>query len=777
MKSIILPIVLFFTVSVFAQNTDTINAVVLKEVFIEASRFMNKASEDISKIPLKNIENPQVYSSISNVIMKKQIAMSMEDAMKNATGVNKLWDATGRPDGGSYFTSRGFATTTKVRNGLMTIVSDNVDMANVDRIEVIKGPSATLFGSITPSYGGLINRVTKKPHFNFNGEADFSAGQYNFYRGSADINVPLNKAKTLAARFNLAAKKQNSWQDVGSMNTYNFAPSFLYKPNDRFELAVDAEFMMSKGNSNGGNFTFFLAPHFVNNNLYTALIAKGLPEATVKQIIGAAPQNFKQAFGTNRIDELKLDYNRSFLSDDILMTGHNNSCFAKAEYQISDHWKSQTAANYSTNSSVGRQSYQYLLPNYVPALLASLKTGVPNYGTPGHDQLARMVWELDGYANSLNLQQNLQSDYTFGSMRNRSVIGFDYTMMKNRHKYNRFMGSLYGLPFPDVFDIVPSHGEIPTYGNLNGTNVQQMFDTAPRKDLYYYFNNDVFGSYINNITNITDYVIVSLGLRYDHFKTNGRYNPQTGKFENGNSQSKFSPKLGLVVMPIKDQLSFFANYQNGFTNKFGADEYGNVFKPENANQFETGVKVSLLNDKIAGSFSYYNILVKDIVRQNPKATSALSDIQDGQQSSKGIEAEISANPVLGWMLLLGYGYNDSKFTKASPDVEGLRPQAAGPKHSLNFWTNYTFTKTALRGFGVGLSANYVGEAIAMNQNPDGALVIPSYALLGSSFSYDTPKYRVSLKINNLTNQKYWMGWMNMIPQMPRQIVGSLSYKF
>lgn len=86
-----------------AQETDSTKTKLIEEVKIDANRFMNKTSENVSKILLKNIENPQVYSSISYVILKKQIAMSMEDAMKNATGIIKLWDATGRLDGRLVF--------------------------------------------------------------------------------------------------------------------------------------------------------------------------------------------------------------------------------------------------------------------------------------------------------------------------------------------------------------------------------------------------------------------------------------------------------------------------------------------------------------------------------------------------------------------------------------------------------------------------------------------------------------------------------------------------
>lgn len=128
-------------------------------------------------------------------------------------------------------------------------------------------------------------------------------------------------------------------------------------------------------------------------------------------------------------------------------------------------------------------------------------------------------------------------------------------------------------------------------------------------------------------------------------------------------------------------------------------------------------------------------------------------------------------------MMFGYGYNDSILEDVQPSENGLRPVGSGPQNTFNFWSNYTFTDTFLKGFGFGLQINHAGEVIASNVNPDGKIIVPSYIILGSSFYYDHPKYRVSLKINNLTDQKYWMGWTNMIPQMPRQLVGGVTYKF
>ena len=193
MKKTILPILMLSATLVYSQTTDTLKYNNIQEVIIETQSILDKNSTDANRMPLDYLESSQVYNSVSKVVLDKQIAVNIEDAMKNIAGVTKLWDATGRIDGGSYFTSRGFYTSTKARNGLANIAATNIDMANIERIEVIKGPSATLFGSIIPSYGGVINRITKKPFFKNQFRADLAYGGYDFYRGDIDANVVLDK--------------------------------------------------------------------------------------------------------------------------------------------------------------------------------------------------------------------------------------------------------------------------------------------------------------------------------------------------------------------------------------------------------------------------------------------------------------------------------------------------------------------------------------------------------------------------------------------------------
>src|SRR5690606_32806581 len=113
--------------------------------------------------------------------------------------------------------------------------------------------------------------------------------------------------------------------------------------------------------------------------------------------------------------------------------------------------------------------------------------------TPGHDYLARMVWSPGGHTSNVEIQQNFISDYRFSNgMRNRAVAGLDFSNFQSDIRYNRFYGSLRGLPFPDVFDVVPSRGEVPGYGDFNLNSVKQAYAQNESASLDYIYNDLIY---------------------------------------------------------------------------------------------------------------------------------------------------------------------------------------------------------------------------------------------------------------------------------------------
>jgi len=707
----------------------------LQEVVVTGgtNRLARRSSDDLARMPLKNTENPQVYTTITKELLADQLVQSVDDGLRNATGVQKMWDATGRSgDGGGYYNSRGFILQSQLRNGVAGNVTSKIDAANLEKIEVLKGPSATLFGSTLTSYGGLINRVTKMPYDHPGGEVSFTGGNFGYSRIGADINTPLNSDRTVLLRVNTAYTSEGSWQDNGGNKSFVFAPSLTYKASDRLSFLFDAEIYR------GRNLVppIFFFPY----------------GQTIAQL------------GVDRADKLPLDYRRSYYSDDLSQQSASTNFFARMQYRFNDSWSTQTNVTITNSYSDGPGPYFYLLAN-------SAVTGNPNDVGTGY------ISRNDQFtANSrdrmLEIQQNINGDFQIGSLRNRFVAGLDYF---NHTPNQLFSGGTY--------DTIPSHGDIPTYRDFNRINLQKLYATKG-VDFYYPVTNitNTYSAYASNVLNLTDDWLVMAALRLDHFVNNGSYDVTTGTTSGAYHQTALSPKFGIVYQPVHGQLSLFANYQNGFTNETGTDYKGQSFRPEKAWQTEAGIKIDLFNQRLTGTFSVYDIRVSNIVRAYiPSAPDsslpAFPQVQDGTQRSRGVEAEVIASPFTGFNIVAGFSYNDSKYERTDKDVEGRRPSTAASPYTANWWLSYKIPSGSLKGLGVGFGGNYASDNKIVNSVSQGVFILRAYTVLSASLFYDYSKFRFTVKADNLTDQQYWVGYTTVNPQPLRSVKAGIAFKF
>jgi len=700
----------------------TINTSVasLQQVNISANKtnkFKIKKSDDVARMPLNNLENPQSYTSVSKEILQEQAIFTADNAIQNAPGITKLWTATDRVgDGGSYYTLRGFSTQALLRNGLTGNVTSTIDAANLEKLEVIKGPSATLFGSELTSFGGLINRVTKKPFDNTAGEISYSYGSYNFNRVSVDYNTPIDTSKKALLRINSAYNDQGSFQDNGALKSFVFDPSFSYKVNDRLTLSFDAEIMHEKTST--PSIFYFSSP--------------------------------VASLGVTSADKLSLDYRRSYQNGDIFETADNVNIFAQADYKLSDSWRSQTAISSTSSTSSGYQPYFYLLP--------------------GNHSIARNVWNVGGNANTFQLQQNFIGDFKIAGLRNRLVAGADFLNQSENITYSDPSEGT------DAFDTVSTRGAIPTYASFSKAKVDALF--ANTDVSYFYARNNTYttSAYASDVLNITNNLLAMASLRLDYYDARPISDPSSGTVTKGMTQTTLSPKFGLVYQVVKDQVSLFGNHQNGFVHPGYANFYdaatgtlaSRLAKTEQANQWEGGVKLDLFNGRLSSTISYYDISVSNILTSDPAHANA--SLQNGTQYSKGIEAEVLANPFDGFNIDAGYSHNDSK-------ENGLRPETAGPANSANLWLSYTIAHGNAKGLGIGFGGNYASNNVIINDSYYGVFTLPSYTLLNTGIFYNKERLRLALNVNNLTNKEYWIGYTTVDPQMLRQIIGSVTFKF
>ena len=182
---------------------------------------------------------PQSVSMVTREFMEDRGASTITDMIADMAGVNQ---ASSYDD----FTVRGFSNgygNLRLVNGMRSGYgySDSYFhaplTANLESIEILKGPGASLFGDIAP--GGTVNLVTKKPLEEQKSTVNFSVGSFQTLRSSLDIGGPLDKDKKVLYRLNVAYDNARTFRDNNKHKELMIAPSFTFRPADGTQIDVD----------------------------------------------------------------------------------------------------------------------------------------------------------------------------------------------------------------------------------------------------------------------------------------------------------------------------------------------------------------------------------------------------------------------------------------------------------------------------------------------------------------------------------------------------------
>ena len=123
-------------------------------------------------------------------------------------------------------------------------VNDNLgtqETANIERIEVLKGPSSVLYGQNDP--GGIINLVTKRPLSDPFYKLEFQAGSFGLIRPSIDITGPLTEDRSLRYRLNVAYQREDGFRDFETdTERFFIAPVLSWDISERTNLSVVMEY-------------------------------------------------------------------------------------------------------------------------------------------------------------------------------------------------------------------------------------------------------------------------------------------------------------------------------------------------------------------------------------------------------------------------------------------------------------------------------------------------------------------------------------------------------
>ncbi|MGH8322675.1 MAG: TonB-dependent receptor, partial [Steroidobacteraceae bacterium] len=187
------------------------------------------------KLPSDQLDMPQSLTVVTDKLMAEQGNTRLEDALKNVPGITlNAGEGAAR---GDTVNLRGFSAFNDFfLDGIRDAAVYTRDSFNLQSVEVVKGPSATLFGR--GSTGGAINQVSKAPFLAPVDVVTANLGSNDLYRMTADINQPI--AATSAVRVNLMGESsQVADRDLVRNRRWGFAPaaSFGIGTPDRLTLA------------------------------------------------------------------------------------------------------------------------------------------------------------------------------------------------------------------------------------------------------------------------------------------------------------------------------------------------------------------------------------------------------------------------------------------------------------------------------------------------------------------------------------------------------------
>ena len=191
----------------------------------------------IAKTPAPLRDLPQSVAVVGAEVLRDQRALSVQDALKNVAGVG-FSSGDGQRD---QVTIRGFsAIADQYVDGFRDDGLYFRDLSNVERIEVVKGPAAVLYGR--GSSGGLINRVTRKPDGDVTSAA-ITGGSFGNVRGEFDVG---RVDGGVGVRVTGAYQDSDSFREQGLLRRTAIAPSFLFGRGTRTSLLVQADYVTDR---------------------------------------------------------------------------------------------------------------------------------------------------------------------------------------------------------------------------------------------------------------------------------------------------------------------------------------------------------------------------------------------------------------------------------------------------------------------------------------------------------------------------------------------------
>lgn len=679
------------------------------------------------------LDVPQGVQVVPKEVIEDQGRTSLADTLRNISGVSP-----GRTSGLSRATTpiiRGFETNNILRNGLRddTLrLSSGVN--NIERIEVLKGPSSVIFGA--GNLSGTVNLVTEVPLDNPLYELEFKAGDNSFYGASIDLTGPLNKSRSIGYRTNIAYENKDTFRDFEHNEFFFIAPTLQVVNTEKTSLIVDFEHLTNRSYRNAPGLPAVSAIGAENNTLIDNIIDGG----------GQISEEDSQFFGTldirSNLGEPEISRSRTFIS----RIGY------RLDHQLSENWKFR-------NEFLG--SFQNTPEsNFVVGVGFVQEAGQPNFSL-----LDRIYLENPSDRESYTVNTNAVGDFKIAGIDQKLLLGLELSRVNQQDIITQRLFLPFLSPDSEPFNIFDPNYDSTRFFNGTDLNIRPASDSTTRVT--------TIGLYGQSQINLTKKINLLLGGRLDfadQFFVDLVNRADTRPITT--FDTAFSPRFGVVYKPIED-VSLYASYTQSFNPVIGRSELGEVFRPERGEQIEVGVKARLLRDRLSTSLALYRLRRSNVLTQDP--TNPGFQLQVGEQGSDGIEFDIAGELLPGWNMIASYAFTDARIIQDNDFPEGLRLLNA-PKHAASLWTTYEIQSGKFAGLGLGLGTFFQGDRNGDFRTP---FIIPGYTRTDSAIFYRRGRFKAQLNIQNLFDIRYFEGardQFRVIPGAPFTIFGSVSWE-
>ncbi len=566
---------------------------------------------------------------------------------------------------------------------------------NIERVEILRGPSALTFGR--GGTGGIINRVSKKPVIGYD-FAGFDASVNTF--GAALFQFDWNQ--TLGAESYVTSGKGG--KQVISEPWGGFRINAFYEhlenhrdfyDGDRFGVNPTLAILISPDTRLDLSYEYNNHDEFIDRGIPTG--SNGRPVESLRDVVYGDPD---QNFSTLEAHTLR----------------------ATLTHDFSNRWQGRATAFYGDYD----KTYQ-------------------NFYASGYDQPTNIV-TLDGYRDNTSRQNfvlsgDLVGQFDTGSVGHTVLIGAEYiNQSSDQDRYNAFWDTT--MDDNETFNastISLNNGAgINAAGNLatNNFNVDLNDDTRVTVDTYSFFLQDEIA--------LGDHLNVILGARFDSFDIEV-FNAANGQTRT-RRDDEVSPRLGLVGKPA-DNVSVYGSYSETFLPRSG-EQFANIngannaLDPDTFSNLEAGIKWDIEDDL------GLRLAVFEMEQSSPQvADSNPSTLDVIDTETTGFEAELTGFLTDCWFVSTGYTYLDGEQVNRM-GATGLRPREM-PEHMFSIWNQFQVNER----LGLGLGVVYQGESFANNGN---TAILPSYTRVDGAVFYQlSERYRLQVNVENLFDTDYY----------------------